>query len=394
VFSQRIPGDLAPNRLARAVVRLRCEGREFIDLTQSNPTRAGFEYPVDLLAPLSNACGAIYDPHPLGSLEARRAVAGDYARRGIAIEPGRIALTAGTSEAYSLLFKLMADPEDEVLVPRPSYPLFEHLTRLDAVVARPYDLEYHGQWSIDRTSVAEALSQQTRALLVVHPNNPTGSFVRRDDLQWLAERCAERDLALVSDEVFADYELEPGAAAAAGRVLDCGDVLAFALGGVSKSAGLPQVKLGWIAAAGPDALVDRALDRLEFACDTYLSVSTPVQCAAAELLQRGAGVRAQIQARVAANYRRLRCLAEPKTSCRVLRAEGGWYAVLEVPSIGTEEEIVLDLLEQQGVLVHPGYFFDFPREAYLVVSLLVPERLFEVAARRVLRRCDQRAGLR
>ena len=392
MFSSRIPGNLAPNRLARAVARLRGTGRPIIDLTESNPTRAEFDYPAELLAPLSGARALAYEPCPFGLLEARRAVAADYARRGVAIAPERIVLTASTSEAYSLLFKLLGEPGDEVLVPRPSYPLFEHLTRLDALVARPYDLEYHGAWSVDRASVGEALSARTCALLVVNPNNPTGSFVRRDDLDWLAARCAEREAALVSDEVFVDYELEPEAVEAAGRVLERRDVLAFAFGGLSKSVGLPQVKLGWIAVAGPDPIVERALERLEFACDTYLSVSTPVQLAAAELLERGAGVRTQIQTRVAANYRRLMRLSAAIPSCRILRAEGGWYAVVEVPSVGTEEEIVLDLLEEEGILAHPGYFFDFSREAYLVVSLLVSETPFAGAAERLLRHCDRKAG--
>ena len=342
----------------------------------------------DLLRGMSDPRALSYEPQPFGLIDARRAIAADYARRGIDVDEERIVLTASTSEAYSLLFKLLCDPADEVLVPRPSYPLFDHLTRLDAVVTRPYDLEYHGAWSVNVASVEHALTSRTRALLIVNPNNPTGSFVTGDELERLAALCVDRGVALIADEVFADYELMPGAAAAGGRALDRRDVLTFGLGGLSKSVGLPQVKLGWMAVAGPPAAVDRALERLELLCDTYLSVSTPVQVAAAELLRRGTAVRSQIQTRVAANYRQLTTLAAATPSCRVLRADGGWYAVLQVPSLGSEEDLVLRLLETDGVLAHPGYFFDFPRESHLIVSLLVPEPALAAATRLMLRHFD------
>jgi alanine-synthesizing transaminase len=389
MFSSRTPPHLTPNRLTQAVLELQRQGRPVIDLTESNPTRAGFEYPPDLLAPLADARGLAYQPRPFGLVEARRAVAKEYARRGISVPADRVVLTASTSEAYSLLFKLLADPGDDVLVPRPSYPLFEHLTRLDGLSVQPYNLEYHGVWSIEMTSVEHALTPRTRALLVVNPNNPTGSFVKRDEVARLVQLCAERRIALIADEVFADYELEPEAASNGGRVMEQEEALVFSLGGLSKSVGLPQVKLGWIAVAGPAALVDGALERLELVCDTYLSVSTPVQAAAAELLERGSPVRAQIRARVTANYRRLveRNAAAP--ACRVLRSEGGWYAVVQVPTLRSEEELVLDLLLSDGVLAHPGYFFDFPRESYLVVSLLVPEAEFSEGVERLLSRALQ-----
>ena len=386
MFSSRTPPNLAPNRLALALLELQRAGRPVIDLTESNPTRVGVEYPPDLLTPLAHPRGLAYQPRPFGLIEARRAVANEYARRGVSVPAERIILTASTSDAYSLLFKLLANPGDDVLVPRPSYPLFEHLTRLDALSVKSYDLEYHGAWSIDVASVEEALTLRTRALLVVNPNNPTGSFVKHDELARLAQICAERRIALVADEVFADYELEPGAASNGGRVLDRDEALVFSLGGLSKSVGLPQVKLGWIAVAGPDTLVGRALERLELVCDTYLSVSTPVQAAAAELLEHGRPVRAQIGARVTINYRYLieRSVAAP--ACRVLRSEGGWYAVLQVPTLLPEEELVLDLLVSDGVLIHPGYFFDFPRESYLVISLLVSEAAFAAGTERLFAR--------
>ncbi len=388
-FSGRVPADLGSNRLALAVRRARSSG-PLLDLTESNPTRAGFDYATDLLAPLAHPRGLRYEPSPMGLQAARCAVAAEFDRRGSRVAPDRIVLTASTSEAYSLLFKLLADAGDEVLVPRPSYPLFEHLTQLDAVSAVPYDLEYHDRWTIDLAGIEAAITARTRVLLIVSPNNPTGSFVKRDELARLTAICASRGIAIVADEVFNDYELEPGSAAAAGSVLGEGDALAFSLGGLSKSAGLPQVKLGWIAAGGPDALVAPALQRLELVCDTYLSVSTPVQLAAPELIERGAAVRAQIQARTIANYRLLRQRTAAVPACGVLRAEGGWYAVLQVPSIDSEEDLAVALVERCGVLAHPGYFFDFPRESYLVVSLLPPEAAFADGIGRILGHVESR----
>jgi alanine-synthesizing transaminase len=388
MFSDRVPGELVANRLSAAAAALRADGVSLIDLTESNPTGAEFPYPPDLLAPLGHARALRYAPQPLGLAETRLAVAADYARRGIDIPATRVVCTASTSEAYSLLFKLLAGPGDEILVPRPSYALFEHLTRLDAVVARFYDLDYHGQWVIDFASVEAALSARTRALLLVSPNNPTGSFVKHAELDRLAALCAARGVALIADEVFADYELEPGAVAASGRVLGRRDVLSFALGGLSKSVGLPQVKLGWMGVAGPDRLVSAALERLEFVCDTYLSVSTPVQAAAPELLARGAPVRAAIASRVVANYHHVAHRIQATSSCRALRSEGGWYVVLQVPAVQPEEDLALDLLQRRHVLTHPGYFFDFPRGSYLILSLLPPEGRFAAGLDAVLRHFD------
>jgi len=382
-----VPSSLAPNRLTQAVRARAAAGAPIIDLTLSNPTRAGLDYPADLLAPLADARALTYDPRPFGLADARRAVAADYARQNVRVDPDRIVLTASTSEAYSLLFKLLADPGDDILVPRPSYPLFDHLTRLDDLRVRPYALEYHGTWSIDFDSLERAWTTRTRAVLLVSPNNPTGSFVTRDELERLADVCASRGAAIIADEVFADYELEAGARARSGRVVLREDVLSFSLGGLSKTVGLPQVKLGWIAVAGPDAPAQQALDRLELICDTYLSVSTPVQAAAAELLDRGAAVRAQISRRIAANYQQLRSLTATSAST-CLPSDGGWYAVLQVPSLEPEEDLVVRLVETLGVVTHPGYFFDFARESFLVVGLLVPPHEFLEGVTRVLRHFD------
>jgi hypothetical protein len=384
VFSSRIAGDLAPNRLTEIVRQRRADGRPVIDLTESNPTRVGLAYPSDFLAPLADCRGLTYAPQPFGIAAARQAVAADYQRRGVTIGPERIALTASTSEAYSLLFKLLAAPGDEILVPRPSYPLFEHLTALDGLVACPYDLEYNGVWSIDFASVNRALGPRTRALLLVNPNNPTGSVASREELDRLATLCRRLDIALIADEVFADYQLEPVASSQSPPPLTRDDVLVFALGGLSKSIGLPQVKLGWIAAAGPKAKLDEALLRLELICDTYLSVSTPVQLAAAELLDRGRAIRRQITERITANYRQLKVQVADVPSCRVLHAAGGWSAIIQVPTFQSEEDLVIDLVSQAGVLTHPGYFFDFPRESFLILSLLSPEPSFADGVGRLL----------
>jgi alanine-synthesizing transaminase len=382
--SSRLPSSLELNAVARAIQARRRSGASIVDLTESNPTRVGLSYPEQILAPLADARSVKYDPQPLGLWSARAAVAADFRRRGIVISADRVVLTASTSEAYALLFKLLCDAGDHVLVPHPSYPLFEHLTRLECVEAVPYSLEYHGQWRIDMASVRRAVSDRTRAILIVSPNNPTGSFLHRDDLALLAEIAAERGVPLIGDEVFADYKLDP--AEAATHVLAASDVVAFSLGGLSKSAGLPQLKLGWIGFGGPSNQVDAMLAAFEMVADTYLSVSTPVQTAAADLIESGAGIRAQIMARVKRNLESLRAHAAGFPAIDVLRVEGGWSAVMKVPAVEPEETLILDLLENADVLVHPGYFFDFPREAFIVVSLLVEPAAFDQAIARVLAR--------
>jgi hypothetical protein len=382
--SSRLPRSLEPNALARAVDAKRRCGVPIADLTESNPTRVGLTYPDGLLEPLADARALDYDPQPLGLWAARAAVAADFRRRGIVISADRVALTASTSEAYALLFKLLCDAGDEVLVPHPSYPLFEHLTRLECVTAVPYSLEYHGSWRIDIDSVRQAASDRVRAILIVSPNNPTGSFLHREDLAALADIAAANGWPLVGDEVFADYVLDP--APAATDVLAAGDVLAFSLGGLSKSAGLPQLKLGWIGVGGPEAKVDEALAAYEIIADAYLSVSVPVQAAAPDLIARGAAIRSQIAARVRRNLEALRAQADAYPPVGVLPVEGGWSAVLQVPAVRSEESLVLDLIDRDDVLVHPGYFFDFPREAFIIISLLVEPARFDHAIARVLKR--------
>lgn len=386
MFSGRVPA-LRANRVAGELARLRSEGRPLDDLTASNPTRVGLPYPPDLLAPLASPDARVYDPAPFGLPAAREAVAAHLAGRGVPVHPDRVVLTASTSEAYGLLFKLLCDPGDAVLVPQPSYPLFEHLTRLDGVAARPYRLEYHGRWQVDVDDLAAMVDARTRAVLLVSPNNPTGSFVRGDELAEVREVASRHGLAIVCDEVFADYPMEE-AAGRPGALVGDTEVLTFTLGGLSKSAGLPQLKLGWILLGGPDALVAGARDRLELVCDTYLSLATPVQLAAGALLRRSRPVAEAILERVRANHAALRRSAAGFPACRVLRVDGGWYAVVQAPAIRSEESLVIELLRRDGVLVHPGYFFDFPREAFLVLSLLPPPDVFVGAASRVLARAS------
>ncbi len=355
-----------------------------LDLTQSNPTHADIHYTESgVLDPLRDARGLIYDPDPAGLPEARNAVRGYYAERGLDVAAGRILLAASTSESYSYLFKLLAGPGDDVLTPQPSYPLFDFLAALDSVRSVPYPLRYDSGWSIDFHALERAATPRTRAVVVVNPNNPTGSFLKRRELAQLTEFCLDRSLAIVSDEVFAGYpfgEDPERVSTLAGST----DVLTFSMSGLSKICGLPQMKLGWIVVSGPDAERARAFDRLELISDTYLSVAAPVQHALPRLLETGAGVRAEIAARTEDNLAWLGT-ALLDTAFHVLEVEGGWCATVRVPRIRTEEEWTLELLERHNVLVQPGFFYDFDQEAYLVLSLLTAPDVFREGVRRLLR---------
>jgi hypothetical protein len=387
MFSSRVPGNLAPNRLTVAEAELRRRGISPIDLTETNPTRVGLDYPRALLAALETPAALVYEPLPFGLAAAREAVAAAHGAGAPPVHPSHVILTASTSEAYAFLFKLLCDPGDEVLVPVPSYPLFEHLTRLELVRIRTYPLEYHGVWSVDLPAFEAALTPRTRTVLVVSPNNPTGSVIGRGDLAAMAATCAARGLALVGDEVFADYLIEPRADAA--RVGDQLEALTFSLGGLSKSVGLPQMKLGWIVASGPARPVEAALARLEIICDAFLSVSTPIQHAAGALLAGGAHVRRLIVERTRQNLVQLCQAVAAHPACSVLRVEGGWSAVVRVPATRPEETLVVELLEEDHVLVHPGYFFDFSREAYVVVSLLPAPADFRDGVAKLLARASR-----
>jgi aspartate/methionine/tyrosine aminotransferase len=354
-----------------------------LDLTESNPTRAGLPCPDDLLALLARPEARRYEPFPFGLPAAREAVATDFARRGCPVPPDRLVLSASTSEAYAFLFKLLCDPGDEVLVPRPGYPLFEFLGTLESVRVRTYPLVHDGEWHVDVAALRAAFGPRTRAVVVVSPHNPTGACLKRDERDALESLCARHGVALVSDEVFADYSFRDDARRAPSVAHD-GPALAFALGGLSKSCGLPQLKLAWTAVTGPESLRREALARLEVVADTYLSVSTPVQVAAPEILSRRDELSAPIRARLRTNLEALRAAIGPGCPATLLEPEGGWSAVVRVPATRTEEERVTRLLEERDVLVHPGYFFDFPHEAFLVLSLLPPEDDFAEGVARVL----------
>jgi alanine-synthesizing transaminase len=386
MFSSRLHWDLRPNRLAQALGALRRLGAEVLDLTESNPTRAGLSYPDEvILNALREPRSLLYEPTPAGLPAARGAVTEYYAARGLIVEPARVFLTASTSESYGWLFKLLADAGDQVLVPRPSYPLFEFLAQMELVRVVQYPLEYDDGWSIDLDALERAVGERTSAIVLVNPNNPTGSFVKQHELERLVELCVQRGLALISDEVFADYRLtaDPAREVSLTRV---DEVLTFCLSGLSKIAGLPQMKLGWIVIGGPPTLRAEAKERLELIADTYLSVATPVQHALPRLLVAGESVRRQIAARVSENLAVLRELVEDGSPAQVLKLEGGWYATLRVPRTKTEEEWCLDLLEQDKVLVQPGFFYDFESEAYLVLSLLTPANTFREGVTRLVRR--------
>ena len=378
MYSSRFHWNLQPNRIAQAIEQKRREGAPLLDLTESNPTHVGLACPAEIVQAF--ACERIltYDPAPAGMREAREAVAGYYSSRRIPVDPERILLTASTSEAYAYLFKLLTDPGDEVLVPRPSYPLFEFLATMESVRVRSYPLAYSGGWHIDWDGLLAAVTERTRAIVVVNPNNPTGSFLKAAELEGLVKL----SIPLISDEVFSDYAFsaDPERAETVAR-LESG--LAFALSGLSKTAGLPQMKLGWIVVAGSSQERRRARERLEWIADTFLSVGTPVQCAAARLLAAGESVRHQIRHRTAANLEFARQTAAG-TEASLLAVEGGWYATLQAPRTRSEEEWTLDLLHRARVLVQPGFFFDFETEAFLVVSLLPEPSAFQEGFRRLL----------
>ena len=389
MFAARTGWRLAPNAFTQALEKRRAGGGEVLDLTESNPTRCGLRYDqAAILAALAQPAALDYRPDPRGLASAREAVAAYYRGRapGAALpEPEHIFLTTSTSEAYCWLFRLLCDPGDEVLVPAPSYPLFEFLAGLEDVRLVPYLLLYDHGWQLDFHSMEKGLSPRTRAVLVVNPNNPTGSFLSSEDLTNLDWLCAKDGIALIADEVFLDYphDRRPRHSLAGQR-----DLLTFALSGLSKIAGLPQMKLAWLAAGGPQETLAPALARLEVIADTFLSLSTPLQLALPALLEQRQGVQEQLAARIAQNLAELdRQLAKQKASTR-LEAEGGWYAVLRVPVTRSDEELAIALLEQRGVLVHPGHFYDFPGDGYLVVSLITPAGPFAEGVGRVLEFCQ------
>ena len=380
MFSKRTNWDLEENAYTRALRRHREAGKRIFDLTASNPTTCGFQYDeAAILDALRDPASLRYEPEPKGMPAARAAVAGYYAGKGAAVDPEQLILTTGTSEAYSFLFRLLCEPGDEVLIAHPSYPLFDFLATIQDVKLRPFQIVYDHGWQIDFHSLQNELGVRTKAIVVVHPNNPTGHFVAAKEAAELSAICAKHDLALIVDEVFLDYELKLSAphkqrhgTFASNTSASNAAALTFVLSGLSKIAALPQMKLGWIAASGPAAQAREAIARLEVIADTYLSLNAPMQRALPALLAQRHAMQKQIMARTEANLAELdEQLARQKLVSR-LETEGGWYAVLRVPAVQSDEELAIRLLEERGVLVHPGHFYDFADNGYLVISLLEP----------------------
>jgi alanine-synthesizing transaminase len=383
MFSNRTNWKLTRNRLTEALDEARSSGARVLDLTISNPTRAGLHYnDPEILQSLSSPRSMDYDPQPKGLPSARAAVADYYqVQHGIHLDPEHLTLTTSTSEGYSFVFRLLCNPGDELLVPKPSYPLFEFLADLQDVKLIPYPLIYDHGWQMDFPSLQKAVSKRTRGVVVVHPNNPTGSYVHQEEQKSLNRFCSEHELALIADEVFLDYahDRAPRQTFAANQA-----VLTFTLSGVSKISALPQMKVAWIVASGPAPQVEAAQARLEVIADTYLSMNAPIQWALPALLEQRKTIQQQLLDRVLDNLAELdRQLAAQKT-CQRLSVEGGWYAVLRVPITQTDEELAIDLLRRKSVLLHPGHFYDFPTDGYLVLSLITQKAEFAEALQRVL----------
>lgn len=386
MFSHRFAEDLSPNALSMLLQEKRSKGHTILDLTQSNPTRVGLNYDDgEILAALSQPAAMTYAPDPHGLLAARRAIARCYQQRGVPVDAADIFLTASTSEAYSILFKLIANPGDEILVPRPGYPLLSHLARFENLQSFSYPLRYDGArgWSIDLDVLQALITPNSRAIVVVNPNNPTGNYVKQPELSVLHQICRRHRLALIVDEVFCDF---PAADAQQPlrTALNRSETLNFILNGFSKMLGLPQVKLGWIVLGGEPELARAARTRLEILLDFYLSVSTPVQHAVARLLSARQSIQQQICSRITANSRCLDEQIRPIPSGRVLKREGGWYGIIEIEDALGDEDRVLQLLERQNTLVHPGYFYEFHREGFVVVSLLTPPEMFQTGIARLI----------
>lgn len=388
MFAARTNWNLHANRFARALETHRKAGKPLLDLTASNPTTCGFEYPVsEILSALADPRSLEYAPESKGLLAAREAVAAYYEGRpgfGLcagSVDPERVILTAGTSEAYSYILRLLCEQGDEILCPTPSYPLLEYVAGLNDVRLVPYPLLYDHGWQIDFGALRAALTPRSRAVLLVHPNNPTGSFAAPKEAVELRDLCAERELAIVADEVFLDYA---DASKPHSTFAFDGPALTFTLSGLSKISALPQMKLAWLVASGPKTIVDAALARLEIIADTYLSPGTPVQLAAPRLLALRNEMQRRLQTRIAANLSHLdSALAAHPFIVRLAR-QGGWYAVLRVPATGPDDDLAVALLEKHSTLVHPGRFFDFPRDGFLVLSFITPEPDFHEGVRRLL----------
>jgi alanine-synthesizing transaminase len=392
-FARRTDWNLQTNRLSEALARHRAAGKPLLDLTTSNPTKCGFRYDSDaILRALANPASLAYEPQAQGLLLAREAVAAYYAERGETVSPADIVLTPSTSEAYSFVFRLLCNPGDEILVPAPGYPLFDFLADILDVKLVRYPLLYDYGWQIDFDALERAITRGTRAIVVVHPNNPTGSFCSPTEAEKLADICSRHKLGLIADEVFLDFALHgprraadehsqplPKSFATSERVLT------FTMSGLSKICGLPQMKFAWLVAAGPPDLKAKALSRLEIIADTYLSMNAPIQHAARAFLAGRSQFQQQLMDRVRTNLGELDRQLAAQEVCSRLEIQGGWYAVIRVPRTHSDEDLAIDLLERHDVSVHPGHFYDFPGDGHLVVSLITATEEFSEGIDRLLR---------
>jgi alanine-synthesizing transaminase len=382
MFSRRTDWRLTINRFTEARRERERSGGELLDLTVSNPTRAQLDYDaVSIRASLSNSQVMDYDPQPRGLVSARSAVAGYYREKNVDVPPESVVLTTSTSEGYSYVLRLLCDAEDEILVPKPSYPLFEFLADLQDVKLVPYTLVYDHGWQIDFPSLDQAVTSRTRAVVLVNPNNPTGSYVSSSEREMLNQFCHQHDLSLLVDEVFLDYARD-----GMGRpsFVANREALTFTLSGLSKISGLPQMKFAWIVTSGPAEKTNSALDRLEVIADTYLSMSAPIQLAAPTLLAQRKRFQPRLMDRVRANLQELDRQLATQKSCRRLEVEAGWYAVVRVPATQSDEDLAIEMIRQASVLVHPGHFYDFPSDGNLILSLITPPPDFQEGCRRLL----------
>ena len=382
MFSTRTNWNLTANRLSEALARHRASGKAPLDLTASNPTQCGFQYATHaMMRALCSPRTIEYLPDPKGLETARRAVSGYYSERNLKVSPEKMVLTTSTSESYSFVFRLLCNPGDELLIPSPGYPLFDFLADLQDVKLKRYPLIYDHGWQIDLHALAQAITDRTRGIIVVNPNNPTGHFTKSTEMAAINQLCANRQMAIIADEVFLDFFLgaQPPASFSVNQ-----EALTFTMGGLSKTSGLPQMKLAWLAVSGPEELRREALARLEVIADTYLSLNAPVQLATLIFLEMRHGFQRQVMDRIRKNLAELdRQLAAQKT-CSRLEVEGGWCAILRVPATGSDEDLALELLEQKGVYIHPGHFYDFQQDGYLVLSLITPEKDFLVGIEQIL----------
>jgi hypothetical protein len=389
VFSSRTSWNLTTNLLTLRRQGLQEAGAKILDLTESNPTHCEFSYFTrELLAPLTEAENLNYEPSPRGLQGARQAIANYYREKNIKADPCAIFLTAGTSEAYSFLFRLLLNPGERISVPRPSYPLFDFLAGLGDVIVDKYPLRYEARWEIDLDALRHGSRPETKAIILVNPNNPTGSFLKRTEFSEIVKFAKEKELALIADEVFSNYSFMEDSNRIS-SLAENSEALTFTLEGISKTLGLPQMKLAWIVANGPKSILQEAIERLEIILDTYLSVSMPIQQACIQWFSRRKEIQAEISARLYENKIFLEDCLHRHPSSHCLHAEGGWYAVIRIPRTKNEEEWVLEFLEKDHVFVHPGYFFNGEGEAYIVLSLLPPPKVFREGVSRIFSRIEK-----